>query len=175
MIHNVIIGGDFTNANLTDAYFTIYEYSSADFTGADLTGLRIYLDRSADFGQRKSLKQARENFVAGLSVEQRKQIIWDDATVAAGSRCIATAAFGTDTAYEVGALRKCRDVVLKRTGIGRICIALYEKTSPPIARMIADSPAARKLARRIIVRLSRLVEHSAAGNPGHGGPGKDGK
>jgi hypothetical protein len=156
---NIIIGGDLTEANLTDAHFTIYEYTSASFTAADLSGMRVYLDKSVNFGRPDSLNHARLRFTAGLSDKQRRQIVWDEANSAKNSRCfIAAAACGTDS-DEVIVLRRFRDTVLGRTGAGRACIAFYERISPPVARMISKSSVARELTRLVIVRpLASLVK-----------------
>ena len=73
---------------------------------------------------------------------------------------IATAALGAD-APEVVLLRDFRDTVLRTTLPGRALVRLYEFVSPPLAARIAGRPAARRLARAVVVRpaarLARLA------------------
>lgn len=70
---------------------------------------------------------------------------------AGGTRCfIATAAVGAD-APEVALLRTWRDTRLRRHGLGRGFIALYERLSPPLARRIAGSTWRRAVARVLVV------------------------
>ncbi|KKM78109.1 hypothetical protein LCGC14_1363330, partial [marine sediment metagenome] len=56
---------------------------------------------------------------------------------------IATAAWGRPDAPEVMALRRFRDNVLMKNAAGRRFVALYNLASPPLARRIAERPAAR--------------------------------
>ena len=51
---------------------------------------------------------------------------------------IATAAYGSPYAKEVDAFRYFRDTVLVKSWFGRIFIAFYYKTSPPLANFIAE-------------------------------------
>ena len=51
---------------------------------------------------------------------------------------IATAAYGADTAEEINTLRKFRDVVLLRSGLGAEFVSLYYEVSPPIAGVISQ-------------------------------------
>jgi len=60
---------------------------------------------------------------------------------------IATAAFGSDLAPEVGVLRAARDAAVARSGIARAAVDLYYRSSPPVAALIARSDAARALVR----------------------------
>jgi hypothetical protein len=56
-----------------------------------------------------------------------------------GGGCfIATAAYGTDTAREIGILREFRDEVLLPNSLGAKFISFYYKTSPPIANFISQ-------------------------------------
>jgi hypothetical protein len=65
---------------------------------------------------------------------------------------IATAACGSEWAGEVVQLRRFRDLVLDASGCGRRLVALYERLSPPLARLIARSALARRAARALVVR-----------------------
>ena len=64
---------------------------------------------------------------------------------------VATAALGAD-APEVVLLRAFRDDVLRATQAGRAFVRLYERVSPPLAARIASRPAARRLARVLVVQ-----------------------
>ena len=78
-----------------------------------------------------------------------------DATVTAafqipntGIGCfIATAAYGSPTAEEIGILREFRDVVLLPNSLGAEFVSLYYKTSPPIAEFISQHEVVRTAVR----------------------------
>jgi hypothetical protein len=60
---------------------------------------------------------------------------------------IATAAYGTDTAKEINILREFRDEVLLPNSLGIRFVSLYNKISPPIARLISQHEALRAVVR----------------------------
>jgi hypothetical protein len=60
---------------------------------------------------------------------------------------IATAAYGSELAPEVRALRAARDAAAARSAIARAAIDMYYRSSPPLAALIARSEAARALVR----------------------------
>ena len=65
-----------------------------------------------------------------------------------GGGCfIATAAYGTDTAKELGILREFRDEVLLPNSLGAEFVSLYYKTSPPIADFISQHEVLRTAVR----------------------------
>lgn len=73
---------------------------------------------------------------------------------------IATAAFGTDMESEVVVLRKFRDQKLLTNSLGQKFVALYYKTSPPVADFIRDKNNLRALVRaglQPFVFVSRLA------------------
>jgi len=61
--------------------------------------------------------------------------------------CIATAAYGTDTAKEIDILREFRDAVLLPNSLGARFVSLYYKTSPPIADFISQQEVLRTAVR----------------------------
>ena len=60
---------------------------------------------------------------------------------------IATAAYGTDTAREIGILREFRDTVLLPNSLGAKLVSFYYKTSPPIADFISQHEVLRTVVR----------------------------
>lgn len=70
-------------------------------------------------------------------------------------RCfIATAAFESREAPEVQILCAFRDQVLKRYFLGNLFISFYYKVSPPIARSLDHSPAAKKPIRYVLSMIA---------------------
>ena len=67
---------------------------------------------------------------------------------------IATMAYGSYDAPEVRVLRRFRDEVLKKTFIGRVCIANYYAFSPLLVKFVKKTGFAEKFIRR---RLDRFV------------------
>lgn len=65
---------------------------------------------------------------------------------------IATAATGSVDAAEVVCLQEFRDQVLLQSKFGRLAIAIYYRLSPPLARMIEQSPRRRSIVLRLLVR-----------------------
>lgn len=74
-----------------------------------------------------------------------------------GGCFIATAAFGSPLAPEVGYLRGFRDDVLRGSALGRAFIQIYYRWSPPLAALISNSRWARAA-----TRLALLVPVIAA-------------
>jgi hypothetical protein len=60
---------------------------------------------------------------------------------------VATAAYGTGTADEIGILREFRDVVLLASGPGAEFVSLYYDVSPPIAEVIWQHDILRTVVR----------------------------
>jgi hypothetical protein len=69
-----------------------------------------------------------------------------------GSGCfIATAAMGVD-APEVEVLRDWRDASLRSSAFGRAAIRVYERLSPPLARVVGRRRRLRSMVRGLVVR-----------------------
>lgn len=64
---------------------------------------------------------------------------------------IATAAYGTETAAELGILRNFRDQVLLENALGSRFVAAYYRVSPPIADFIAKNDFLRAVVREVLV------------------------
>ena len=80
----------------------------------------------------------------------------------AGGCFIATAAYGTDTAQQLGVLRGFRDQVLLKDPLGARFVYLYYKVSPPIANFIAQHTVLRTVVRDALVEpvvsLTKLTQ-----------------
>jgi hypothetical protein len=68
-----------------------------------------------------------------------------------GSGCFIATAATSPEAPEVEVLRAWRDLWLRRRPGGALCIAAYERVSPPLARFIARSSVRRAIARTLVV------------------------
>jgi hypothetical protein len=79
-----------------------------------------------------------------------------------GSGCfIATAAYGSDMAYEVRVLREFRGWLMTHSP-GRAFVAFYYRNSPPVADFIRERDGARAAVRAMLVPVVWSVEHPAA-------------
>jgi hypothetical protein len=78
-----------------------------------------------------------------------------------GGCFIATAAYGSDMAYEVQVLREFRDGLWEYAA-GRAFVRFYYRNSPPIAQMIRNSDSARASVRAALVPVVWSIEHPAA-------------
>jgi hypothetical protein len=76
---------------------------------------------------------------------------------------IATAAYGTETASELGILRDFRDQVLLGNALGSRFVATYYKVSPPIAALLAKNDFLRAVVREVlldpVVNLLQWSQH----------------
>ena len=83
-----------------------------------------------------------------------------------GGCFIATAACGTAQHDDVLRLCAFREQVLRPSAPGRACIRVYETISPPLARAISRSRAARFVVRRLVVKPARRFAEMRL-NPAH--------
>ena len=66
----------------------------------------------------------------------------------AGLQCfIATAAYGTPMAEEIGILREFRDEYLLTNALGQTLVGVYYRISPPVAEFITEHPSLRPMVR----------------------------
>jgi hypothetical protein len=65
----------------------------------------------------------------------------------AGGCFIATAAYGTPMAEEIGILREFRDEYLLTNAVGRALVDIYYRVSPPIAEFITEHPSLKPIVR----------------------------
>lgn len=70
---------------------------------------------------------------------------------------VATAAYGTPLAAEIGALRRLRDRHLRTNALGRAAVALYEAVGPSLADAIRDDEDLRAAARASLAPLVALA------------------
>jgi len=70
---------------------------------------------------------------------------------------VATAAFGGPIEAEVDALRRFRDQRLVRSDLGRLFVALYQGTSPPLAAALRQSEPLRASVRRALLPIARAA------------------
>jgi hypothetical protein len=77
---------------------------------------------------------------------------------------IATAAYGSPMAGEIGILRRFRDKYLLTNPLGQGLVGLYYRVSPPIADFIAEHPSLKLLVR--VALLPAVAMSSVAVNTG---------
>jgi hypothetical protein len=83
-----------------------------------------------------------------------------------GGGCfIATAAYGTDSAKDVLALRQFRDRYLLDNAPGRAFVKLYYRVSPPIASFIATRPLLKQIVRTGLAPAVAFASVSLATTP----------
>jgi hypothetical protein len=78
---------------------------------------------------------------------------------------VATAAFGSPLAREVGVLRTLRDRYLLASPEGQKLVALYYAASPPLARRIAADEELRRVARGLLVPAVETARLLLGGDP----------
>lgn len=71
---------------------------------------------------------------------------------------IATAAFGTPMATQLGALRALRDRHLKPNPLGALAVATYYALSPPVARALSGDETLRRGARALLRPLVEIAQ-----------------
>lgn len=70
---------------------------------------------------------------------------------------VATAAFGSPLAAEIGVLRHVRDVHLGRTSAGARFLRAYARSGPRLARLVERSKVARTLARGVLAVVCHTI------------------
>ncbi|HEY4182113.1 MAG TPA: CFI-box-CTERM domain-containing protein [Kofleriaceae bacterium] len=70
---------------------------------------------------------------------------------------IATAAYGSMMAADVGMLRHMRDSVLKKSVLGELAVEAYYTFSPPVAGVVGESDVLRSTARAMLLPIVRKV------------------
>jgi hypothetical protein len=69
----------------------------------------------------------------------------------AGWCFIATAAYGTPMAEEIGILREFRDEYLLTNAVGQILVDFYYRVSPPVAEFITEHPSLKPIVRAVLL------------------------
>ena len=78
---------------------------------------------------------------------------------------IATAAYGTSMAEEIGILREFRDEYLLTNPLGQAFVDFYYRISPPMAEFIAEHPSLKPMVRAGLmpaVAMSAMVVNTTA-------------
>lgn len=70
---------------------------------------------------------------------------------------VATACFGSSDATTVTMLRRYREVVLKKSTIGRSAVYWYYKLSPPIANYVANHKHVKEIVRSALTRIAEQL------------------
>lgn len=104
----------------------------------------LYMDLRACYQNNKNVEELDKQHEYKLDFSKTAQEM-----DAAKQGCfIATAVFGREMAYEVQALKKWRDTVLKKSLIGRAFISSYYTLSPWLVRnVLKNSPRLKKATR----------------------------
>lgn len=88
---------------------------------------------------------------------------FDDILLEEEAGCfIATAAYGTPLAEEIGALRQFRDEYLLTNPAGRLAVSLYYTSSPPLAGYISNHEGLRAVTRMALEPITWLCSKITA-------------
>jgi hypothetical protein len=71
---------------------------------------------------------------------------------------VATAAYGSALAPQVETLRRARDQLRARSGLGAAAVSLYERSSPPLAGVLRETEAGRAVIRSALAPVADVVE-----------------
>ena len=193
-------GSSFQEADLSGTDFNMGSSESVDFSGANLTGAKIHVSQettrfvftgatmsgccvapatprdAADSPVMAEHWQAHKRFLAGLSEEQRAEVVAEgpetdleatgpDSAGQPGQSTegcfIATACYGSPDCAEISILRQFRDGVMIHSIPGRALVALYYRVSPSIARLLHRYARLRILVRECIVSpIVKWIEKS---------------
>lgn len=133
-----------------------------DIAGRDRTA-RGYLKEARLDLDRASRKFPKNHHVVELLAEAQKV---EALARASGARSrgfcfLATAAYGSEDAAEVAALRRFRDDVLERCAAGRWFVNAYYAMSPPLASVVAWCPPLRAATRWLLWPVVALARRAA--------------
>lgn len=142
---------DFTNAKLTSSHSFFKNQkppAKTKFKNAVMDGCKLTI-KPEDQPEHNTTKAEIQSILEKIfSPEQLSAMQINYGT----SGCfIATAACGIES-EEVTTLRHFRDTVLLSSTLGRLFVRAYYRLSPSIASLIAGSPKARCVVRKLLVR-----------------------
>jgi len=156
---NIFKDANFTNAKLSTSHSFFKNKKpqrKTKFSGAIMNGCNLVIKKELADEHNIPEKEIQLLLEQIFSPEQLKVMNIDFGGAANGqnktSGCfIATAACGIDS-QEVMILRHFRDSVLLNNALGRLFVRIYYQVSPGIASMIASSPKAKYIVRRLLIR-----------------------
>jgi|GEM_PF-1665046 len=134
-----------------------YEVVHIDAAWADL----VIYGRGGDYLSRK-LRSFRQQVVLTVDFNVGHDGTF---TVSALNPCfIATAAYGSPMAEEIGVLREFRDKYMLTNPVGQALVGLYYRSSPPIAQFITEHQSLRPIVRSAL--LPAVAMSAVAVSPG---------
>jgi len=134
-----------------------YEVVHIDGAYADL----VIYGRGGDYLSRK-LRSFRQQVVLTVDFNVGHDGTF---TVSALNPCfIATAAYGSPMAEEIGVLREFRDRYMLTNPVGQALVGIYYRNSPPIAQFITEHQSLRPIVRGAL--LPAVAMSTVAVNPG---------
>ena len=156
---NSILRSHEANFELTDGNTNLgIEYINRSLENSPENPKYLHLKALLLWVGKNEKEAARVILEKAASINPRDIDIQNDLKELKSAPCfIATAAFGTSTAAEVGILRVWRDQRLAHSLWGRLFVNMYYEVSPPVAKFISTRPIARKLIRALLQPLLRTV------------------
>lgn len=142
---------DFSSANLSGARIVFGFPLQMKLENAIMKGCRISYVPPKNQDQKDRFDKRLDEFMAGLSDDQRSEVILERPEIKKGKCFLATAACGSEESREVVTLQQFRETVLRPTSLGNRFITAYERFSPPLARVIEGSALARGFVSRALV------------------------
>lgn len=132
---------------ILDQALSIYDYSDARFTKA-----WVYQLLGQNWNAINELNYVIANFPDDETYIEARRLKDEIENPPKKSGCfIATAAYGSPLASDVIILSRFRDDVLLHSRIGTMFVALYYRTSPPLAALIARSSFLRLVTRKLLL------------------------
>ena len=133
----------FTQSQINDR-LVVYVHEAVDTTSDSF-------DFDVDDGQGNTLEDQTFRITVGDPDEDDDQYCW--VTLAVG---------GSPMEKDLSLLRRFRDKVLMKTGLGRTLVKVYYKTAHPVSTFLAEHEHLRKKIRMLITALVYVMKHPKA-------------